>query len=138
MNMNLFCKVKCKGFYTPFKDGKWLSLDRKMFTADAMDMNLVDMDNDGTAEKNVECIEKTYFKHVEKNFTGVIVGYKDIVVNGYLDAVYQEKCYVGVGTIPESFYVSKRAKKIVKCAVVYYANNMKHYVPLEDVLEVMP
>ena len=127
--MKLFDKVKCKGFYKPFKDRRWLYLDRKTLTADAMD-------NDGTVEKNVEYIEKTYFKHVDRNFTGVIVGYKDIMVKGYLDAVYQEECDVGVGVIPEAFYVSKRAKETVKCAVVYYGNNMKHYVPLEDVLEV--
>lgn len=38
--MNLFEKVKCKGFYKPFKDGRWLYLDRKTLTADAMDNNL--------------------------------------------------------------------------------------------------
>lgn len=90
--MNLFEKVKCKGFYKPFKDGRWLYLDRETLTADAMDNNLADGNNDGTVEKNVEYIEKTYFKHVDRNFIGVIVGYKDIIVNGYLDAVYQEKC----------------------------------------------
>nr|DAI47949.1 MAG TPA: hypothetical protein [Caudoviricetes sp.] len=136
--MNLFDKVKCKGFYKPFKDGRWLYLDRKTLTADAMDNNLADGNNDGTVEKNVEYIEKTYFKHVDRNFIGVIVGYKNIIVKGYLDAVYQDECDVGVGVIPETFYVSKRAKETVKCAVVYYGNNMKHYVPLEDVLEVMP
>ena len=73
----------------------------------------------------------------DKNFIGVIVGYKDIVIKGYLDSVYQEECDIGVGVIPEAFYVSKRAKETVKCAVVYYANNMKHYVPLEDILEVI-
>lgn len=137
MNMNLFVKVKCKGFYKSFQDRRWLYLNKKTLTADAMDNNLADGSNDGTVEKNVEYIEKTYFKHVDKNFIGVIVGYKDIVVKGYLDAVYQDECDVGVGVIPEAFYVTKRAKETVKCAVVYYANNMKHYVPLED-LEVLP
>ena len=136
--MNLFDRVKCKGFYKPFKDGRWLYLNKETLTADSMDNNLIDASNDGTVEKDVEYIEKTYFKHVDKNFNGVIVGYKDIVTEGYLDAVYQEECDVGIGVIPERFYVSKRAKETVKCAVVYYANNMKHYVPLEDVLEVMP
>nr|DAH12924.1 MAG TPA: hypothetical protein [Caudoviricetes sp.] len=136
--MKLFDKVKCKGFYKPFKDGRWLYLDRETLTADAMDNNLADGNNDGTVEKNVEYIEKTYYQHVDKNFSGVIVGYKDIVVTGYLDAVYEEGCDVGIGITPDAFYVSKRAKETVKCAVVYYANNMKHYVPLEDVLEVMP
>lgn len=135
--MNLFDKVKCNGFYKKFNDGKWLRLDRKTLTADAMDNNLVSMGNDGTVEKDVEYIEKTYFKHVDKNFIGVIVGYRDVIVKGCLDAEYQEECDVGVGVIPEAFYVSKRAKETVKCAVVYYANNMKHYVPLEDILEVI-
>lgn len=114
--MNLFDKVKCKGFYKPYKDGRWLYLDKKTLTADAMDNNLADGNNDGTVEKNVEYIEKTYFKHVDKDFTGVIVGYKDIVIKGYLDAVYQDECDVGVGVIPEAFYVSKRAKEIAKRA----------------------
>ena len=52
-----------------------MRLDRKTLTADAMDNNLVSMGNDGTVEKDVEYIEKTYFKHVDKNFIGVIVGY---------------------------------------------------------------
>lgn len=89
--MKLFEKVKCKGFYKPFKDGRWLYLDRETLTADAMDNNLADGNNDGTVEKNVEYIEKTYFKHVDKNFIGVIVGYKNIVIKGYLDAV--RDCY---------------------------------------------
>lgn len=84
-HMNLFDKVKCKGFYKKFNDGKWLRLDRKTLTADAMDNNLVSMGNDGTVEKDVEYIEKNYFKHVDKNFIGVIVGYKDIVIKGYLN-----------------------------------------------------
>ena len=95
-----------------------MRLDRKTLTADAMDNNLVSMGNDGTVEKDVEYIEKNYFKHVDKNFIGVIVGYKDIVIKGYLDSVYQEECDIGVGVIPEAFYVSKRAKETVKCAVI--------------------
>lgn len=87
------------------------------------------------SKKTLSISKKNYFKHVDKNFIGVIVWYK--VIKGYLDSVYQEECDVGVGVIPEAFYVSKRAKETVKCAVVYYANNMKHYVPLEDILEVI-
>ena len=135
--MNLFDKVKCKGFYKPFSDGKWLYLVRETLTADAMDNNLADGNNDGTVEKNVEYIEKTYYQHVDKIFIGVVVGYKDIIVTGYLDAMYEDECDVGLGVIPERFYVSKRARETVKCAVVYYANNKKHYVPLEDILEVL-
>ena len=79
-----------------------MRLDRKTLTADAMDNNLVSMGNDGTVEKDVEYIEKTYFKHVDKNLIGVIVGYRDVIVKGCLDAEYQEECDVGVGVIPEA------------------------------------
>lgn len=34
--MKLFDKVKCKGFYKPFKDRRWLYLDRETLTAYAM------------------------------------------------------------------------------------------------------
>lgn len=61
-----------------------MRLDRKTLTADAMDNNLVSMGNDGTVEKDVEYIEKTYFKHVDKNFIGVNVGYRDVIVKGSL------------------------------------------------------
>lgn len=136
--MKLFEKVNCTGFYKPFKDGKWLQLNEEDHTADSMDMNIVGPENDGTVEKDVEYIEKTYYKHVDKKFSGVIVGYKDVVIVGYLEAVYQEEIDVGVGVIPEKFCVYKNPKETVKCAVVYYANNMKHYVPLEDILEELP
>ena len=131
---NLFEKVRCTGFLKPFKDGKWLRLNMDTFTADAMDNNIADWENDGTVENNVEHIEKTYFQHVNKEFNGVIVGYKDIVVTGYLDVEYYEPIDVGVGVTPEDLRVSKRAKETIRCAVVYYANNKKHYVPLEDIM----
>ena len=132
MGIKLFDKCKCKGFYKPFKDGRWLVLNKETLTADAYDNNLRNNGNKGIVEKDVEYIEKTYFKHIEKEFVGVVVGYKDLVVTGYLDAVYQEECDVGIGIIPESFFVNKRPKDVVKCAIIYYANNKKHYVPVED------
>ena len=49
--------------------------------------------------------------------------------------IYEDECDVGVGVITEKFYVAKRPKETVKCAIVYYANNMKHYVPIEDIVE---
>ena len=52
MNLNLFEKVKCKGFYKPFKDGRWLYLDKEKLTADAMDNNLADGKHYGTVEKD--------------------------------------------------------------------------------------
>ena len=59
MNIKKKKKVKCKGFYKPFKDGRWLYLDKEKLTADAMDKNRADGNNDGAVEKDVEYIEKT-------------------------------------------------------------------------------
>lgn len=133
--MNLFDKVKCKGFYKKVKDGIWVHLDKTTLTAYAMNSNLIDIDNDGTMEADIDCVEKTYYEHVKGNFSGVIVGFKDLVIKGYLDVNYQDAVDVGVGTIPEKFYVDKRPKQVVKCAIVYYANNMKHFVPITDIEE---
>lgn len=131
--MKLFDKVKCKGFYKKVSDGIWVHLDKSTLTAYAMNTNLVDTDNDGTMEADIDCVEKTYYEHRKGNFTGVIVGFKDLVVKGYLDVIYQDECDVGIGVIPEKFYVEKRAKEVVKCAIVYYADNKKHFVPIEDI-----
>lgn len=131
--MNLFDKVKCKGFYKKINDGIWVHLDKTTLTAYAMNSNLVDFDNDGTMEADIDYVEKNYYEHVKGNFSGVIVGFKDLVIKGYLDVIYQDEVDVGLGVIPEKFYVAKRAKEVVKCAIVYYANNMKHFVPLDDI-----
>lgn len=135
--MNLFDKVKCKGFYKRIYDGIYMYLDQTTLTAYGINTNLANGDNDGTFASDVDSIEKTYYEHKDANFTGVIVGYKDIVVTGYLDAEYQDFIDVGVGIIPPKYYVDKRPKDIVKCAIVYYANNKKHYVPLDDIIEIL-
>lgn len=88
-------------------------------------------------EKDTECAEKIYYEHKEGNFSGVIVGFKNLTVMGYLDVNYEDAVDVGVGVIPEKYYVSKRPKVVVKCAIVYYADNMKHYVPINDIVEIL-
>ena len=133
--MELFEKVKCKGFYKKVHDGIYVYLDKSTLTAYAMNSNLADVDNDGTMETDIDCVEKTYYEHKTQNFSGVIVGFKDLIVKGYLVVEYQDAVDVGVGVIPEKYYVCKEPKEVVKCAVVYYANNMKHYVPLDDISE---
>ena len=131
--MNLFDKVKCRGFYKKVHDGVFVYLDKSTLTAYSMNSNLAGVDNDGTVEEEVHEVEKTYYEHKVGNFSGVIVGFKDLVVKGYLDVIYQDAIDVGVGVIPEKFYVEKNPKDVVKCAIVYYSNNKKHFVPLEDI-----
>lgn len=128
--MELFDKVRCTGYYKKAHDGVWVHLDKDNFTAYAMNSH-----NDEATEADVDCVEKSYYEHIKSNFRGVIVGFKDLIVKGYLDVNYQDAVDIGIGSIPEKFYVEKRAKEVVRCAVVYYANNRKHFVPLYDIME---
>ena len=127
-SVKMFDICHCKGFYKKMKAGRFMFLDEETMTANEMDFSVTDT---GIVKKDIESMEKTYYKHVNKNFKGVVVGFTDLVITGYLDAVYEYNDYNG----NEKLYASKRAKDIVKCAIVYYANNKKHYVPLEEVKE---
>ena len=129
--MKLFDKVRRKGFYAKFHDGRYILLDEQNLKADLMcSGNVIEEDIDDRREK-------TYFWHRKMNFTGVVVGFTDLVVSGWLGVEYQDAVDVGIGVIPEKYYVKKTPKETVKCAIVYYANNKKHYVPLEDIVEVL-
>lgn len=132
MEVKLFNKVKCKGYYKKAHDGVYIQLDEKNLTAYLMNSH-----SDKVIEENVDRAEKRYYEHKSGNFSGVIVGFVDLVVVGYLDVIYQDECDVGVGIIPEKYYISKRPKDVVKCAIVYYANNLKHYTPIEDIVEII-
>lgn len=137
METKLFDRVKCKGFYKPHRDGLFIRLDETTLTADLVNANFASADNAGIVEKDIESAIKTYYKHVERNFSGVIVGFVDLAVTGFLDVIYQDPIHTGLGTIPERFYIAKIAKDVVKCVIVYYADNKKHYVPLEDIVEII-
>lgn len=128
--MKLFDKVRCKGFYAKFNDGKYVFLDTHNLSADFMCNEIVIKAED-------ERIEKTYFRHKKMNFSGIVVGFIDLTISAWLDAVWQDAVDVGIGVIPEKYYVDKTPKERVKCAIVYYANNKKHYVPLDDIVEVL-
>lgn len=137
MEVKLFDRCKCKGFYKKAHDGLFIYLDRKNLRADLMNVNLACADDDGVVEKDIDRAEKRYYEHKCGNFSGVVVGFVDLVVVGYLDVIYQDECDVGVGIIPEKYYISKRPKEVAKCAIVYYANNLKHFVPIDDIVEIL-
>lgn len=132
MEVKLFDKVKCKGYYKKAHDGVYIQLDAKNLTADLMNSH-----SDKVIEEDVDRVEKRYYEHKDGNFSGVIVGFVDLVVTGWLDVIYEDAVDVGVGVIPEKYYIDKTPKDIVKCAIVYYANNLKHYAPIEDIVEIM-
>ena len=75
-------------------------------------------------------VEKAYYKTVKKDFKGYVVAVKDIVVDGYL-GVDSASVYNG----EERYFIFKRPKTTVKCAIVYYALGKKRLVPLENIEE---
>lgn len=124
----LFKKVKCSSYLKRVWDGKFIQVYKgELDEAAYCDSNNPDGEIISECCGELEFL-KTYYKEVQKNFTGFIVGIKDIVVTGYLvaDTDYDHR---GCGYL--SIY--KRPKQIEKCAIVYYANNRKRYVPLEDI-----
>ncbi len=123
-NELLFKTVKCNGFLKPVHDGKFIHVDNDTLDAYYEDNN---------TEKVGECLcdgsleyLKTYMQLTQRNFKGVVVGIKNVVVSAWLVAdTYSH--YNG----REYIKVTKEPKEVKECAIVYYANNRKHYVPLE-------
>lgn len=133
--VKVFDMCKCTGFYKKVNDGRFIQLNEDDCTGDLCDINICDDHGLVPIEKDIETAEKTYYQYVKANINkGVIVGFIDLVVKGWLDVNYEDALDVGLGVMPEKFYVSKRPKEVVKCAIVYYANNKKHYVPLHDII----
>lgn len=120
----LFKKVKCSGLLKKVYDGKYICKDEDgncfYSTSDGKKTPVPEDDYDGSLN-----FLKTYYKRVKHNFSGVVVGFKDVVVTGYL---YVETNYAFDGR--EYTKVGKEAKETERCAIVYYSNNRKHMVPV--------
>ena len=85
MEVKLFDKCRCKGFYKKVYDGIYIQLDSKSLTADLMNSH-----SDSVIEEDIECAEKRYYEHKDGNFSGIVVGFIDLVVVGYLDVNYED------------------------------------------------
>jgi hypothetical protein len=118
VEITLFEKYRTTGFLKKAHDGVYV-VPKDSETA-------VCVRKTGEEELEMPCsVDKTYYEHVKSEGTGVVVGFKDVAINGYIDVDYSE----GFST----FDFQSRSKETVKCAIVYYANNKKHLVPLEDI-----
>lgn len=130
MKPELFQKVKCNGYLKKVSDGRFIETCKS--EGETLDCTYVDTNN---PDLDIECeycgdldFQKTYFKHKPKRFTGVVVGFKDIVIDGYLtvETVYNwNDC--------EYTKLGKQPKTTETCAIVYYANNRKRYVPINNI-----
>jgi hypothetical protein len=123
VEITLFEKYRTTGFLKKAHDGVYV-VPKDNETA-------VCVRKTGEEELRMPCsVDKTYYEYVKSEGTGVVVGFKDVVINGYIDVDFLEEFSRGSEL---HFDFQSRSKETVKCAIVYYANNKKHLVPLEDI-----
>ena len=71
---------------------------------------------------------KRYYERTEHSFAGVIVGRKKVVITGWLTV----DTYSGYNG-HEYHRIGKDPEEVIDCAVVYFSEGRKRYVPLEDI-----
>ena len=139
----LFVKVNCKAYLAKYHDGVYIQFysdngeylnDRYIKTCKDKAVAIA-YNNSGEEIKDLsefcgESVEKVYRKRVEENFNGVVVGYTSIKVKGIIGTDWYDNTYTEYG------HCFKKTTEKVACAVVFFKNNCKRYVPLND-LEVI-
>lgn len=126
--------VHCTSYLKPVRDGRCLDTEKDKhgrITEVHYVGNGDDIPDKCECEGSLEFL-KTYYEKKQVEFDGVLVGTKKIVVDGYLYADTDYHPYVG-----ERIVVGKQANTTVLCGIVFFGNNQKRYVPMED-LEVVP
>lgn len=136
--MKLFSKVHCKAYLKKVKDGVYIGMydefgsltssaaNAKTAIAYKIDEKLADLSEfDGGA------VEKTYRERVKAEFDGVVVGFTQINIKGLIGT---DCDFDHLGR--EIFYCFKEITEREKVGVVYFKNNCKRYVLLEDMNEI--
>ena len=113
-------KALCTAFYKKTKDGiciEWSGEDGDpaFVSRNGIKGEMLHFEGDG--------VIKTLYKLVNKKFIGVCVGeivlpITELLFTDISDSYYSQKTFVG-----------KEIKQSCECYIIYYANNMKHYVP---------
>ena len=157
--LKLFTKVKCHAYYKKAHDGISLFMTKIVgYDSDGtpcevptnektFDASIVKVyggktiDGEGRSVKwetladLSECcgdsVEKTYYDMVSDEFTGVIVGYKNIAITGYIGTDSVDDEYYG-----HYGYCFKQPKDVVKVARVFFKNNCSRLVPLDAMVEI--
>lgn len=129
-NKIMFRPIVAKSYYIIEHDGKYIQSDYskdnsgRFFFLDGSG-NSIELKNPGDGGT------KTYFRRVEKELEGIVVGFKDIVIKAKL--FLGERRDEDGNTL--SRFIGKEREEVVKSALVYYANMKSHWVPLEDIFE---
>lgn len=79
-----------------------------------------------------ESVDKRYRVRVEEEFDGFLVGITYITTTGQIGTSMSEVPYNMSGDLTEVFHLTKTTKQ-EKVGVVYFKNNAKRYVLMEDI-----
>lgn len=134
MSIPFWKTVKCCGYLRPVRDGRMVEILKDgnrhgigaRYWGDGEDVP-ESCDCEGALD-----FLKTYFKLEKAEFTGVLVGKRDVMVSAWLYADTGQQ-YNG----SEFIYCGKQAKDVVSCAIVYFRPGKKRFVPL-NMLEDLP
>lgn len=110
----------CTAFYKKTKDGiciEWSGEegDPAFVLRNGIKGEMLHFEGDG--------VIKTLYNLVNKKFIGVCVGEIVLPITELLFADINDAPYY------ENSYIGKEIKQSCECYIIYYANNMKHYVP---------
>lgn len=146
-DIKLFAKVHCKAYMAKIRDTVHIQLydssGREVRNADTVnDYNSKAIayryDEDRNEEVEIAdlsefdggSVEKTYYERTEAEFDGVLVGYMRLNVKSLIGTDWYEDEHRSYG------YCFKKVTEKPKVGVVYYRNNSKRYVLVEDLEEI--
>lgn len=144
--VKLFSKVRCRAYLKPAKDGVHIAMydeygslitDNHMNSyhgkALALKFDQEKMEDVEIADLSEFCgetVEKTYRKRVEEDFTGVVVGYRQVKTKGIIGTDWNDSSHGG-----DFGYCFKQTTEAPKVAIVFFKNNSKRYVLPDDMEE---
>ena len=138
----LFSRVKCWAYLREKKDGIYIEVrdkDGKVIYPNRVTepLSAYAVRFDPRLEKleiiadlsnwDGESVKKIYRERTEADFTGVVVGYIRIDRSGYIGTIWETPPYGG-----EYGHLFKEIDDRPEVAVVYYRNNKKRFVLLDD------
>lgn len=141
----LFSRVKCRAYLREKKDGIYIEVrdkDGKVISPNRVTepLSAYAVRYDPWLEKpeiiadlsnwDGESVKKIYRERTEADFTGVVVGFKQIDRSGYIGTDWETPPY---GREYGHFF--KEIDDRPEVAVVYYRNNKKRFVLLDDMEE---
>ena len=141
----LFTKVKCVAYMKKIKDGVHIVMyepdgtetegkDMKSYSGRAVAVKYDEKRGENVEIKDLsdfcgDSVKKVYRERCEEIFKGVVVGYTTIKIAGIIGTDWICEDYGGHG------YCFKQVTDASKVAVVYFKNNCKRYVLLDDLQE---